>query len=63
MAREYSDSQKMNLVEQFREDYSKKKIRTKIIALLMIISGVVGLIIGINMAKTGFSELMDFGNG
>ena len=63
MAREYSDSQKMNLVEQFREDYSKKKIRTKIIAILMIISGLAGLIIGINMARTGFSELMDFGDG
>ena len=63
MAREYSDSQKMNLVEQFREDYSKKKIRTKIIAILMIVSGIAGLIVGINMVRTGFSGLMDIGGG
>jgi len=63
MAREYSDSQKMKLVEQFREDYLKKKLRTKIIALLMIISGLSVLIIGINMAITGFSGLMDFSDG
>ena len=63
MAREYSDTQKMKLVEQFREDYRKKKIRTKIIAIFMVLSGLAGLIIGINMAKTGFSGLMDFGDG
>ena len=63
MAREYSDSQKMKLVEQFREDYLKKKMRTKIIAMLMIIMGISLLIIGINMAITGFSGLFDIDDG
>ena len=63
MAREYSDTQKLKLVEQFRNDYSKKKLRTKIIAILMFISGLSFLIIGINLARTGFSGLMDLDDG
>ena len=62
MASEYSDSQKIQLVEQFREDYRKKKLRTKIIAFFMMISGVFIFIIGINMVREGFAGLGSFEN-
>ncbi len=63
MANQYDDAQKMKLVEQFREEYRKKKVRTKIIAILMVMTGILVLILGINMAKTGFAGLMDMGDG
>jgi hypothetical protein len=63
MASEYDDAQKMKLVEQFREDYRKKKVRTKIIAILIMMTGILIFILGIDMVKTGFSGLMDLGNG
>lgn len=63
MANEYDDAQKMKLVEQFREEYRNKKARTKIIAILMTVSGILVLILGISLVRTGFAGLMDFGDG
>jgi len=50
MANDFSEYQK----------YRKKKARTKIIALLMVISGILVLIVGINNVRTGFAGLDDF---
>ncbi len=59
MANQYDDAQKMQLVEKFREDYRKKKLRTQIIAILMIVCGLLVFILGIKMVRTGFAGLMD----
>jgi uncharacterized membrane protein HdeD (DUF308 family) len=49
MANESSEDQK----------YRKKKSRTKIISLLLVISGILVLIAGISIVQTGFASFVD----